>query len=146
MNLPQLLGTMWNDYVSFNPAAKKIHDAFVAHGENPKNDHIALRTIKHPKLGIDQLGRTFEKLGYSKKGHYEFKEKKLFAWHYEHTDATQPKIFISELLLEQFSPFCQSTLNRLIDSIPEKEFGREDFFDDGTALEFNCGRIFKARR
>ena len=92
-----------------------------------QNDHIALRTIRHPKLGIDQLGRTFEKLGYKKMGDYHFKEKKLYAWHYEHADASKPKIFISELLLDQFSTFCQTTLNRLIDSIPTIDFEREDF-------------------
>ena len=118
---------MWDDYIDLNPTAKKIHDAFEAKGETIQNDHIALRTIRHPRLGIDQLGRAFERLGYQKKGDYHFKEKKLYAWHYEHRDETQPKIFISELLLEQFSPFCQSTLNRLIESIPKSELEREDF-------------------
>jgi hypothetical protein len=143
MNLDQLLKLMWDDYTSFNPQAKKIHDALVANGEVIQNDHIALRTIKHPKLGIDQLARGFEKMGYHKKAHYEFKEKKLFAWHYEHSDASKPKIFISELLLEQFSPFCQSTLNRLIDSISRADLARADFVTMGRPWQLSSEEYLK---
>jgi hypothetical protein len=143
-SLEHLLDSMWRDYTSFNPQAKKIHDAFLAEGEHPLNDHIALRTIQHPMLGIDQLGRVFEKLGYEKRANYEFKEKKLFAWHYEHRlDPSQPKIFISELLLEQFSPFCQQTLNRLIASIPESDFAREDFSLMGRPWELSSEEYLK---
>jgi hypothetical protein len=131
MNLEKLLSLLWSDYVRLNPMAKVIHDAFLARGERVQNDHIAFRTIRHPRLGIDQLAKTFVKLGYLKKDHYSFKEKKLSAFHYEHSDSTQPKVFISELLLEEFSPFCQQTLNRLIDSIPESELTREDFSVSG---------------
>ena len=141
--LEMLLTNMWDDYTTLNPSAKKVHDAFVAKGENIQNDHIAFRTIRHPKLGIDQLARPFEKLGYKKIGHYTFKEKKLFAWHYEHEDATQPKIFISELLLEQFSPFCQTTLNRLIESVPPPLLERDDFSTTGRPWNLTADEYLK---
>ena len=143
MDLETLLELMWADYVRLNPAAKKIHDAFVAHGEKVQNDHVAFRTIKHPRLGIDQLARVFEKLGYEKKNHYSFKEKKLSAFHYEHPDENQPKIFISELLLEEFSPFCQQTLNRLIESIPESALLRDDFSVSGRPWNLTSAEYLK---
>jgi hypothetical protein len=126
-NLEKVLGDLWSDYTRLNPSFKKIYDGLTSQGEKVQNDHIAFRTIRHSKLGIDQLARPFEKLGYKKIGDYHFKEKKLYAWHYEHADASQPKIFISELLLEQFSPFCQATLNRLIDSIPDHLLKSDEF-------------------
>jgi len=126
-DLDSLLHAMWVDYVRLTPQAGRIHDAFVARGETVINDHIALRTIRHPKLGLDQLGRVFEALGYRKMAPYQFKEKKLLAHHYEHADETKPKIFISELLLDQFSPGLQKILNRLVDSIPESDLTRPDF-------------------
>lgn len=118
---------MWADYVRLTPQAGRIHDAFVAKGETVVNDHIALRTIQHPKLGLDQLGKVFEAAGYRKMSPYQFKEKKLLAYHYEHADETKPKIFISELLLSEFSGSLQKILTRLIDSIPADAFAREDF-------------------
>lgn len=127
-SLSEVLQSMWQDYTRLNPQAASIYSALRDRGENVLNDHIALRTIRHPKLGIDQMGRFFEKLGYVKKENYKFAAKKLDAYHYEHsTDATMPKIFISELLLDQFSPGLQTIMNRLVDSIPESAFARPDF-------------------
>jgi hypothetical protein len=126
-NLDGFLGTLWNDYLRLNPSFKKIHEGLTEKGESVRNDHIAFRTIRHPKLGIDHLARPFESLGYKKIRDYHFKEKKLYACHYEHADEAQPKIFVSELLLEQFSPFTQETCSRLIDSLSQGLLKREDF-------------------
>jgi hypothetical protein len=38
--------------------------------------------------------------------------KKLVAKHFEHPDATQPKVFISELLVEELTPHLQSNIQR----------------------------------
>jgi hypothetical protein len=116
--LDSLLDMMWKDYCQLNPAAKKIFDLFRAEGEEVVNDHIALRTFNHPHLGIESLATQFKKYGYEEKGDYHFTEKKLYAKHYEHPDSTLPKIFISELLLEQVSPFIRETINDLITQIP----------------------------
>lgn len=119
MTLDKLLNEMWIDYCQLNPAAKKIYDLFVSEGETVLNDHIALRTINLPGLGIESLARQFQAFGYEAKGEYHFVEKKLFAKHYEHADEKMPKIFISELLLEKMSPFVQDTFRTLAASITE---------------------------
>jgi hypothetical protein len=100
----------------------------VAEGETVLNDHIALRTFNHPRLGIESLAKQFKKFGYEQKGEpYIFPEKKLFARHYEHPNEDMPKIFISELELEKVSPFVRETLTKLADSIPQSVIDSEDF-------------------
>jgi hypothetical protein len=125
--LTNLLNKMWVDYCALNPAARKIFELFQAQGETVLNDHIALRTFNHPRLGIKSLAKTFEKYGYKDSGEYFFKEKKLYAKHYEHPQSQLPKIFISELELEKVSPFVRDTVNALVDKIPQSLIESEEF-------------------
>ncbi len=127
ISLETILDLMWKDYCQLNPAAKKIFDLFSAEGETVTNDHIALRTFNHPRLGINTLARQFEKLGYQAKGDYTFVEKKLVAKHYEHSDPRKPKIFISELELEKMSPFVRETVAEMLKSIPDSVIQSETF-------------------
>lgn len=127
MTLEKLLQDMWTDYCKLNPAAKKIHDLFEAQGDTVLNDHIALRTFNHPRLGIESLAQHFKKYGYVEKGDYHFVEKKLYAKHYEHPNTEMPKIFISELELEKVSPFIRDTLNKLAESVSESVIKDEKF-------------------
>lgn len=119
MELQSLLNAMWSDYCALNPAAQRIYDLFNKEGELVVNDHIALRTFRHPKLGLEGMAQTFKNLGYQEKQDYHFKAKKLYAKHYEHTDPSKPKIFISELLLDQLSAPIQKILDKVIQQIPE---------------------------
>ncbi len=128
MTIQKLLDMMWKDYCELNPAAKKIHDLFVAEGETVLNDHIALRTFNHPRLGIRQMAKHFEAMGYKMTDNeYHFTEKKLYARHWQHSDETLPKIFISELELEKVSPFIRDTVNKLVDQIPDSVLNSEAF-------------------
>ncbi|MGZ3803744.1 MAG: 2-oxoadipate dioxygenase/decarboxylase family protein [Pseudobdellovibrionaceae bacterium] len=128
MSLQNLLDSMWKDYCELNPAARKIYDLLTAEGEKVVNDHIALRTFNHPRLGIKSLARKFENLGYKMtETEYHFTEKKLYARHWEHPDSTQPKIFISELELEKTSPFVRETINKLISTVPDSLIESETF-------------------
>ena len=74
--LHKYLDLMWSDYCSFNAQAAKIYQTLNHLGETIINDHIALRTVNHPKLGIKSLAQHFEKHGYKDCGEYFFKEKK----------------------------------------------------------------------
>ncbi len=124
--LPELLDKMWRDYVAINPLAQKVHDLFTARGDTVLNDHIALRTFRHPRVGVDVLAAPFLASGYRFGGDYHFTDKKLYAKHYEHTDPKFPKIFISELKTEEFSPGLQEAVNGLVAQIPA---GLEHTFD-----------------
>jgi Domain of unknown function (DUF1338) len=124
--LPALLDKMWVDYINMNSQAKKISDLLTNEGEKILNDHIALRTFNHPRVTIDVLAKPFLDSGYKYSGDYHFPEKKLYAKHFEHPDRSFPKIFISELKLQEFSSFLQETVNNLINQIP---VGQESEFD-----------------
>lgn len=134
--LPALLDKMWQDYININPLAKKISDVLTHEGEEIQNDHIALRTFNHPRVSVDVLAKPFLEAGYKYMGDYHFPEKKLYAKHYEHSDRSQPKIFISELKLQEFSPALQKTVSDLVDQIPA---GMEHQFDFSS-----IGRPWKA--
>jgi len=133
MTLEQLFDNLWTQYTVESPDAKEIYDLFVAHGEIVVNDHIAIRTFDDARVNIKVLGRFFEDLGYKECGEYNFAVKKLYAKHYEHTnDETKPKIFISELIASEFSPFVQDTVKKLIDSIPRTKLNSSELLYSGT--------------
>lgn len=127
MNLQDLLNKMWVDYCQINPAAKKIYDLLVKDGETVVNDHIALRTFNHPRLGLQSLAQHFEKFGYLAKNDYHFTEKKLYAKHWEHPDESLPKIFISELELEKVSPLIKDSVYKMVEQIPDSLIRTETF-------------------
>jgi len=114
----QLLQRLWTDFTEINPQAGAIHRLLESRGEVIVNDHIAFRTFADPRVGVEILERPFRAAGYVKKGEYRFETKKLVACHYEHTDAQLPKIFISELLVHEFSCDLQRVVNEMLDEIP----------------------------
>ncbi len=122
-----LLDRLWEDYAKLNPSAKGIHERLNAAGERIVNDHIALRTFRHPKVGIDALAKAFVDGGYVAAGEYDFPDKKLYARHYEHEDPTLPKVFISELRLEDCSEDLRGRVNLLINQTPDALGTRADF-------------------
>lgn len=110
---------LWADYLHFAPSAAKVH-AVLGGGAPIVNDHIALRTFNTPELGLDALEPLILGLGYTFGEHYRFAAKKLKARHYEHPDPAVPKIFISELLLEECSPTLQAIVSGLLAQMPAK--------------------------
>ena len=70
---------------------------------------------------MDVLAKVFLANGYEHKGSYTFESKHLFAKHYEHkTDLLAPRVFISELILENFSRDFQHVIKKEIASIDKK--------------------------
>ena len=117
--MSQILEKLWQQYTQQNPHIQAIHQLFIEQGEAPVNDHIALRTLNHPNINIHQLAKAFTPLGYEIKGDYHFEVKKLKAIHLEQRDnPLAPKIFISQLMTEYFSPFVQDTLTECIKHLP----------------------------
>ena len=110
MKLSTIFTLLWNDYIAQNPSAGKIHDLFINEGEKVVNDHIAFRTLDYKETDIDVLALPFICNGYVPKGEYFFKEKHLYAKHYESSrDKKAPRIFISRLILSECSRFVQNT-------------------------------------
>jgi len=110
-----LLDQLWKQYTAYTPSALKIQALLSTPGNAFVNDHIAFRTFNLPGVNIDAMAEVFEAYGYVAKGEYHFEEKKLYAKHYEHTTDTEaPKIFISELLIEEFSPELQEVVKHCV--------------------------------
>ena len=119
--LDQLFGRLWDQYSELNPKAPRIHQLFEDRGDTVLNDHVAFRTFNDNRLGIERIAKPFLDLGYTPQDTYQFEEKKLFARYYAHEDPRQPKVFISELLLGDFSTSLQETVDGLISQLSEDE-------------------------
>lgn len=132
LNLENLLENMWTNYCELIPQAKSIYDKLNQVGEIVVNDHIALRTLKHPKTNIYQLSKHFEKYGYFEAGEYKFENKKLFAKHWQHPNLNYPKVFISELEIEKLTETSQIILNKIIDQISAEAFMDENILFKGS--------------
>jgi hypothetical protein len=133
MKYQELFKKLWQVYYNQNPSVQKVYELFTRNGENVENDHIAFRTFNDSRLNIEKLAKVFASVGYEAKEQYQFKEKKLRAIHYENvTIANSPKVFISELILDECSEFLQKTIKKLIDGIPEKELLSNDLLFKGN--------------
>jgi hypothetical protein len=133
MNYNKIFARLWDIYIQDNPHAKKIYDLFEAEGEQVVNDHIAFRTFNDSSINIDVLSRVFIKNGYKEKNSYTFENKHLFAKHFEHeSDVKAPKVFISELILEDFSADFQQIIKKEIDSINKKILNSDELIFAGN--------------
>lgn len=131
-NVNELFDNLWDNYLTVTPSAKKIHELLGSTQQDDiVNDHIALRTFNLPKVGLEKLAEHFKAVGYKECGEYHFEAKKLYAKHFEHTDPNQPKVFISELLVEKFSPELQATIKELVDNMDEAAVTAENFLYSG---------------
>ena len=119
------------------PLASRIVESFKDLGESVVNDHIALRTLNYPNLTIDRIATPFVELGYKECGEYHFEQKKLYAKHFEHSDKSLPKIFISELLTEKFSPEFQAILKKITSDLTTDKVERRDFTVSGKSWDLS---------
>lgn len=109
MLLTEFYKKCWTRYSQLTPDAPKIHQLLTERGESLINDHVAFRTFNLPGISRLELGRIFEEWGYVRaEEELDFPEKKLKANYYLHPDSQQPKVFISELILEAFPQDLQN--------------------------------------
>lgn len=99
-----------------------------------ENDHIAFRTLGVPHLGIQSLEKIFLHYGYAKMDHYFFPEKKLDAHWYSPLDPKQPRIFISELRVNDLSVNTQKIITGYTDEISADPVNKLDL-DDASAVD-----------
>ncbi|MDO6679207.1 DUF1338 domain-containing protein [Shewanella sp. 10N.286.51.B2] len=125
-----LFAALWQDYINMTPSAANIQQ-LLGQGKPIINDHIALRTFNIEKVNLAVLAAHFESLGYVASGDYHFEQKKLVAKHFEHPDPHQPKVFISELLVEEFSPEVQSIIHGLVDQVDAAATTADNFLYSG---------------
>ncbi len=132
MNTQEIFNKLWTQYTSLNPHAKSVYDLLVSKGEVVENDHIAFRTFNDSRIDIEVLSTVFKKAGYIEMNDYHFEAKKLYAKHYEHPELKDaPRVFISQLLLEEFSTELQQTIKQSIDQIDDESLASENLIFSG---------------
>jgi len=130
MQTTELFEKLWVSYIAQNPEAKRVYDSFTAEGECIENDHIAFRTFYDTRINVDVVARPFLEAGYIQKGYYVFEDKHLTAKHYEHKSiANAPRVFISQLMTENFSPKLQAIVKRCTEQVSDElVFGNDLIF------------------
>lgn len=128
----------WDAHSKFCPSAGKFLKHFNMDESSALSaDHIALRTLNNEALGIEQIRRHFESLGYRKGGDYTFESKNLQAIHLEHSNPVSwPKIFVSELIVDKLSEKSQKILTQVL---LENSF---EHFLEGDASSLYMGRFW----
>lgn len=126
MTPTDLLSRLWHDYTQLTPQAARIHALLAARGEVICNDHVALRTFDRAGLGLDAMARPFEALGWQRRDRYRFDDKHLWAAYWQHADPALPKVFISELVVDELSPTLIALVDRLIAQLPPGFADRDD--------------------
>ncbi|MFN6526250.1 DUF1338 domain-containing protein [Nostoc sp. ChiSLP03a] len=128
LNLWKLL---WQEYSARVNHARTYQQMITAAGGTVTNDHIAFRSLRllvdtpqgKLNLGIDYLGQLAEALGYVAAGEYIFAQTHLYARHYHHPQQEEfnlPKLFISELIVEELPSNIAQLISKTVSSIPKE--------------------------
>ena len=125
-----LFDKIWQQYIDVTPSAKNIQQ-LLGNGNDIINDHVAYRTFNTAKINLAKLAKHLISIGYTECGQYDFVAKKLTAKHFEHSDSTMPKVFISELRVEEFPVEVQEIIDNLVAQLPDDVSDRNDFLYSG---------------
>jgi Domain of unknown function (DUF1338) len=121
-----LIATLWRDYTALTPQAARIHALFAARGEQICNDHVALRTFARPGIEIDAMARPFIAHGWQPRDRYRFDDKHLEARYWQHPDRAQPKVFISQLCVDELPAPTVAIIDSLVATLADGFGQRRD--------------------
>ncbi|XP_077245306.1 2-oxoadipate dioxygenase/decarboxylase, chloroplastic/amyloplastic-like [Tasmannia lanceolata] len=122
--LRSILSSMEKVYLNRNPTAKAILDLVRScDGDHVCYDHFAFRTFGVDGYGIDSIAQIFMDFGYSTREELRFPAKKLKALWFSPPDTCDsgcgsgvdgplPRIFISELRVEEMSSEAQEIIRK----------------------------------
>jgi hypothetical protein len=115
-----LIDRLWKQYTERVPYAKQYVDMVGQKGGKAVIDHIAFRTFnahtgEQPE-GIRAIRHILNFLEYKPVSKYSFPKKKLKATHFEHPDGSFPKIFVSQLEVNELPEWTQKMINTAVNS------------------------------
>ena len=136
-----ILESLFDNYSDRVPDVKKITSALIesniiSNQSEIVNDHIAFRTMGVEFLGIQSLEKIFLHHGYVKKDFYSFKTKKLNAFWYSHSDENMPRIFISELKVNDLSENSRRIISKYTDQVTEDPVDKLDLSNANEVINF----------
>lgn len=121
-------------YMERVPAVGQIFSAMIERGmiasrEDVQNDHVAFRTLGVDHLGIRSLEKVFLAHGFEKRDFYSFEAKKLNAYWYAPPENHYPRIFISELRVNELSDQSQAIIRKYTDTVSSDPIDAIDLSD-----------------
>lgn len=136
-----VLESLFESYSKRVPDVTKITEAMVSNNivSNQSeiiNDHIAFRTMGVKHLGIKSFEKIFLKHGYKKRDFYSFKEKKLNAYWYSHSEKNMPRIFISELKVDELSKDAQKIIKQYTNQVKNDPVDNIDLNNSDEIINF----------
>lgn len=139
--LDVILHGLFTPYANRVPDVKAITSAMIKKGIIEKqsdivNDHIAFRTLGIPHLGIQSLECIFLHHGYTKQDHYFFPKKKLDAHWYKPPSEQYPRVFISELRVNELSSQATDILKKYTKNITHDPLNDVDLDDAQAVVAF----------
>src|SRR6056300_25291 len=120
--LAKVLEGLFSTYAEHVPDVNWITNAMIDAGyigkqEDILNDHIAFRTMGVQHLGIQSLEKIFLHFGYKREDFYRFEKKKLNAYWYSPPSEEYPRVFISELCVDELSEKAQTIIHEYTNSV-----------------------------
>ena len=136
-----ILESLFETYSNRVPDVKQITNALVKNKiiTNQKdiiNDHIAFRTMGVKNLGINSLEKIFLHHGYVKRDNYSFRLKKLNAYWYSHEEKNMPRIFISELKVDELSKDAQKIIKQYTNQVKNDPVDNIDLNNSDEIINF----------
>ena len=137
--LTTVMNGLLRRYTERVPDVKKITQALLNQGVISKesdieNDHVAFRTMGVPNLGIASFEKIFLHYGYQKRDAFFFESKKLDAFWFAPPEPHFPRIFVSELRVNDLSETAQKIIKKYTDRITADPSDALDL-DDGLAVD-----------
>lgn len=117
-----LIENLWQQYLRRVPYARVYAELLNAQGGKVVHDHLAFRTLNthtgEQPSGITAIGHLLEMLNYEKCGKYRFPKMMANAVHYEHPDPLLPKIFVSQLEVEELPEWARQVIQPKVNNTP----------------------------
>jgi hypothetical protein len=137
--LKAVLDGLMSRYMDRVPDVKGVIDSMISEGiiASPaeiENDHIAFRTMGVPNLGIASFEKIFLHYGFQRRDHYHFSQKKLDAYWYAPPSPEFPRIFVSELRVNDLPAAAQTIIRSYTDTVQSDPVDAIDL-DDPAAVD-----------
>ena len=139
--ITEILESLFLVYSKRVPDVNKITTAMIKKGlvnnqNEIVNDHIAFRTMGVKNLGINSFEKIFLKHGYKKMDFYHFDAKKLDAYWYAPPSNDLPRIFISELKVDNISIKAQEIVKSYTNTVTNDPVDKIDLNNSLQVSEY----------
>lgn len=139
--LEYVLNGLMRRYRERVPEVAKVSDAMITEGIITKaneieNDHIAFRTMGVPQLGIKSFEKIFIHFGYQKRDYFYFEAKKLDAYWFSPPKPEYPRIFVSELRVNDLPQHIQDIISNYTDEVKSDPVDSLDLNNGAAVDEF----------